>query len=65
MLRLYSYEGPVMQFDKCIQGWWSAKTWAISKKKARANLLYRYKNDHGYSKTAAIELPGYIKEVKV
>lgn len=64
MLQLYSYEGPVVQFDKCIQGWWSAKTWAASEKKAKSNFMYRYKKDHGYAKTAAIKLPGTIMEVK-
>ena len=62
-MQLYSYDGPVMKFDTCIQQSWSARTFAVSEKKARSNLVYRYKKEHGFTSNASIKLPGELKEV--
>ena len=62
-MHLYSYEGPVLSFGKTIQGWWLAETKAVSPAKARSNLSYRFKKEHGFAKNAKIELIGYLKEV--
>ena len=56
----YSYEGPVMLFDKCIEHIWRASTCAVSEAKARQNLAYQYKRDTGRAPNAKILLPGKI-----
>lgn len=63
--RKYTYEGPVMLFDKCIQRCWFGETYAISEKKARSNLAYQYKRDHlKQAATAKVTLPGPIEMVE-
>ena len=56
----YSYEGPVLRFDKCVQDNWKAETMAPSEKKARNNLSYRWKKINGYEGNTKVELPGKI-----
>lgn len=56
----YSYNGPVMEFDRCIADHWKASTWAVSEKKAKANLTYRFKQSMGKLPTAKITLPGKV-----
>lgn len=58
---LYSYSGPVMAFDKCIDNSWKASTWAVSERKARSNLTFRYKQETGRTASSKITLPGKIK----
>lgn len=58
----YQYEGPVMFFDNCIQHNWKATTTAISELKAKSNLAYRYKKEHGLTPNSRITLPGRIKQ---
>ena len=60
----YSYDGPVREFDTCINLRWKASTYAPSEKKARSNLVYRYKKEHGKSANANIKLTGKIVMVK-
>lgn len=60
--KLYTYQGPVMFFDKCIERFWSASTFATSAKKAISNLKYRYKQDFNLADNAKISLPGKIVE---
>lgn len=57
---LYSYVGPVMEFDKCINSNWKASTYAKSEKQARNNLAYQYKTKHGRTANAKITLPGKL-----
>lgn len=59
-MAVYTYSGPVMQFDRCICNKWKATTFAPSSKKAKCNLEYRYKKENGYAPTARITLPGKI-----
>lgn len=61
---MYTYEGPVLEFGKVIDPKWSGVTWAVSEKKARCNLSYRFKVEHGKIAGARITLPAEIKEVK-
>lgn len=61
--KTYSYKGPVMLFDNCIERSWTAETWAISKAKAMNNLIYRYKQDHNLAKQAKVSLPGQLSVV--
>lgn len=57
----YIYEGPVMYFDDCVVRKWKGETFAVSEKKARSNLAYKWKVKNGYSRNAMIRLPGKIK----
>ena len=58
----YSYDGPVMEFDNCIDSHWKGKTMASTDAKARANLTYQYKKMHGRVPSAKISLPGKLKK---
>lgn len=60
----YMYEGPVMKFGKCIDLHWTAVTFAVSEKKARNNLAYRYKKDNGRVANSNISLPGKISKIQ-
>ena len=62
-MKTYYYNGPVMKFDTCVERSWSAETKATSSSKARSNLAFRYKKEHGYLNTARIQLPGELKAV--
>lgn len=59
-LHLYFYEGPVKYFDVYIDPYWSGSTLAVSEAKAKSNLTYNYKIDHGYLPNTCITLPGEI-----
>ena len=52
----YIYDGPVKEFDKLISEHWKGETIAPSEAKARSNLAYQYKRDHGYIPNAKISL---------
>lgn len=56
----YSYEGPVMYFNTCVNGRWNASTYAVSEEKARNNLIYQYKKSNNYARNAKIILPGRV-----
>ena len=56
----YRYSGPVKEFDNIVNSKWEASTEAPSEKKARSNLVYRYKREHGRSANSKITLPGKI-----
>lgn len=60
MKKLYSYEGPVMEFDTCLKRKWIATTYAVSEAKARCNLTYQYKLQKGLHVDTKITLPGKI-----
>ena len=62
--KTYHYSGPVMRFDNCIEQNWSADTWAVSKKKAMSNLVYRYKMENDMVPEVKITLPGRLIEVE-
>lgn len=57
----YSYDGPVMEFDKVIAYRWSSSTIASSEEKARCNLKYQFKKQFGKTIASKIDLPGDIK----
>ena len=59
----YLYSGPVKEFDTIINNKWEAKTSAPSEAKARSNLVYRYKKEHGRAVNSQIKLPGKIKRI--
>ena len=62
-MNTYYYEGPVMMFGKCVQPVYIASTCAPSEKKARSNLTYRWKKDHGKVANSKVELTGKIVKV--
>lgn len=59
-MKLFSYEGPVMEFNRCIANKWSGSTYASTEKKARNNLAYQFKKEYERSPNAKITLPGKI-----
>lgn len=52
----YIYDGPVMFFGACIMDRWTAKTRAVSEKKALSNFEYQYKKQHNLNPGAKIQL---------
>ena len=59
-MKQYSYDGPVMEFGRCIANHWKASTFAVSESKARCNLAYRFKQENNRVATAKITLPGKL-----
>lgn len=57
----YSYDGPVMEFDRIVQERYRAETLAVSKNKALSNLAYRWKKENGRLPGSRIILPGRIE----
>lgn len=62
--KLYSYDGPVEEFGRCISNRWHGETWATSKAKARSNLTYQCKKELNRVANTRITLPGDITEAK-
>ena len=59
-MALYSYNGPVCEFNKIVANNWSGQTYAVSETKARANLAHQFKKDTGRVPRSNITLPGKI-----
>ena len=59
----YSYDGPVMFFDKLVADHWKGETIAPSEKKARCNLSYQAKKQMQLIAGTKVTLPGEIKMV--
>lgn len=59
----YIYNGPVMEFDRCVADNWHGETMAPSEAKARNNLAYQYKKSNNRVSGARITLPGKIRAV--
>lgn len=57
-MKTYEYDGPVMNDGGCELSRWKASTVAPSESKARSNLIYRFKKEHGIFMGARISLPG-------
>ena len=56
----YYYDGPVLEFERCIANHYRASTCAVSEKKAKQNLAYRFKKETNRMPNAKITLPGKI-----
>ena len=56
----YEYDGPVLEFDRCVSERWIASTYAVSEKKARSNLTFQFKKKYNRVSSAKIVLPGKI-----
>lgn len=59
-MKLYSYDGPVFEFDRLIANQWKASTRAESEKKARNNLAYQFKCQFGRVPRTKITVPGKL-----
>ena len=59
-MALYSYNGPVLEFDRCIVNRWQGQTYATSESKARSNLVFQFKRETGRLPRTKITLPGKI-----
>ena len=57
---LYSYNGPVLEFDRIVANHWKAQTYATSEAKARTNLAFQFKKITGRVPRTKITLPGKI-----
>lgn len=60
MMKLYSYDGPVMAFDKIVANHWKASTYAVSEAKARCNLAHQFKQETGRVPRSNITIPGKL-----
>lgn len=59
-MTLYSYDGPVLEFDKVVANRWRAQTYAVSEAKARINFAFQFKKETGRVPRSKIALPGKI-----
>lgn len=59
-MALYSYDGPVLEFDRIVTNHWHAQTTANSEAKARSNLAYQFKKINGKVPKTKITLPGKL-----
>lgn len=59
-MALYSYNGPVLEFGRCIVNRWQGQTYATSESKARSNLVFQFKRETGRLPRTKITLPGKI-----
>lgn len=59
----YRYCGPVKEFDDIINSRWDATTYAVTEAKAKSNLVYRYKREHGKAADCKITLPGKLETI--
>ena len=59
-MKAYSYDGPVLEFDRIVANHWHAQTYAVSEAKARTNLAFQFKRETGRVPRTKITLPGKI-----
>lgn len=59
-MAVYSYNGPVLEFDRIVANRWQAQTYAVSEAKARTNLAFQFKQETGRVPRTKITLPGRI-----
>lgn len=59
-MKLYFYDGPVLEFERIIAEHWSASTRAVSEKKARCNLAHQFKLQFGRTPRSKITIPGKL-----
>ena len=63
-MKLYSYDGPVLEFERIIANHWKASTRAESEKKARCNLAFQFKMETGRASSSKITVPGKLTVVE-
>lgn len=63
MINLYSYTGPVTEFNQVIHSNWHGETLAVSEQKAKNNLIFQFKKQYGKLPATKIKLAGpLVKE---
>ena len=56
-MNYYTYNGPVANnFGQMITSKWIGETYANTDKKAKSNLCYQFKKEHGLLQTARVKL---------
>ena len=59
----YSYDGPVILFDKLVADHWKGETMSPTESKARSNLAYQAKKRLNIIAGTRVKLPGEIKMI--
>lgn len=59
-MKIYSYDGPVYEFERLIANNWKATTKAVSEKQARNNIAYQFKSQYGRVPRSNITVPGKL-----
>lgn len=62
-MKLYSYDGPVLEFDRIVANHWKSSTRAESAAKARCNLACQFKQQTGRAPRSKIIIPGKLVTV--
>lgn len=57
----YAYNGPVMEFGRCIIDNWKGTTYAVSEKKAISNLEFQFKKQNNKLPSSSVRLTGKLK----
>lgn len=60
-MKRYSYNGPVLEFDRIVANHWQGETVAPTEARARTNLAHQFKKETGRVPRSKITLPGKIK----
>lgn len=61
-MKEYTYDGPVYVHGNCYYRRWTVSTTAPSEKKARSNLIYRFKKENNVFMGTQVDLPGKFIE---
>lgn len=59
----YTYDGPVLEFDRTVAIHWKGETMAQSARKAKSNLAYQYKKQNNRLPNVKVTLPGDVKKI--
>ena len=60
---VYTYDGPVTLFGRCISNRWTGETTAATLGRAKSNLICQYKMQHNITVgSGGIDLPGKIRK---
>lgn len=61
----FTYCGPVLNnFGTVIDTCWKAETYAVTEKKAKSNLMFRYKQERNMIPNVKITLPNKLRKEK-
>lgn len=63
-MHTYTYDGPVLEFERVITSKWTSRTRAVSERKALCNFMHQFKTQHNKIVNAKIILPGKITMVE-
>lgn len=61
--KTYIYEGPVMEFDRCVCNNWHGETSAPTPAKAKSNLSYQFKKQYKLERNVRVTLPGTLRAI--